>query len=111
MGKRVELVGHLESEEIRRRYRGCESPGEKIHWLLIMQLSEGTARSVREGARQSGLDYSWACRLVKRYNQMGPDNRFFKTITALKKKLHRALSLPLRPPGRSQGPLQLALDR
>jgi len=39
-----------------------------------MQLSEGTAESIYEGARQSGLDYSWACRLVKRYNQLGAES-------------------------------------
>jgi transposase len=46
---------------------------EKIHWLLIMQLSQGQAETIAQAAGRCGLDHSWACRVVKRYNELGPE--------------------------------------
>jgi len=73
MAQGKKLESGIGSEEIAKRYRECADAVEKIHWLLIMQLSQGRAQTIAEAAQRCGLEHSWACRIVKRYNELGAE--------------------------------------
>jgi transposase len=67
----LEVVGHLGTEELGRRYRAARDRVERGHLQVVRRRAQG--RSGREVARIMGLSGPWVAEIVRRYNEAGPD--------------------------------------
>ena len=72
MAARLEVAPKLSVEELFERYRRCEDAVEKSHWQIIWLRAQRTAPS--EVARVTGYNTDWIRRVVRRYNQQGPNS-------------------------------------
>ena len=70
MRRRLQLVGHLSTEELEKRYKASKEVIERGHYQLIWLLSRG--KSVKEAAEVTGYSMAWAYELVRSYNAQGP---------------------------------------
>jgi transposase len=68
----LEVVGHLNAEELGRRYRTARNRVERGHLHVVWLLVQG--RSGREVARIMGLSGHWVLEIVRRYNEGGPES-------------------------------------
>jgi transposase len=65
---------HLSRAQIKERWKKCKDPVEKGHWQVIWLASEEKRRpNASQLGRQLGIHHSWVGRLVKRYNEHGPE--------------------------------------
>lgn len=71
-GRRLEVAGHLTVTELFGRYRGAEDPAVKAHLQVIWLKAQGW--QTRDVARSSGFKPDWVRRLVRRYNEHGPES-------------------------------------
>ena len=65
--RRLELKGHLSTEELGSHYRWCKGPKEARRWQALWLLSQ--SYSSDEVASIVGLGASWICKVIHRYNQ------------------------------------------
>lgn len=71
---RFQVVEHLTTDEVERRYKSCPNPREKTHWQIVWLLHQpGGPRSAAQVARVVGYSPTWVRALVSRWNQHGPD--------------------------------------
>lgn len=68
----AKVEAHLTVRELRARFRRCKDANEKIHWQAILLRFQG--RSTGEVAEICGYKPDWVRRLVRRYNERGPDS-------------------------------------
>ncbi len=68
---RIMLADHLAREAILQRYRQTTRATERTHWHIIYLKSQG--RVVQEIADIMGYSAAWVRRLIRRYNEVGPD--------------------------------------
>jgi transposase len=68
--RKLELVNHLSTEELKTRYRSCKDPKEARRWQALWLLSQGY--SSEQAANIVGLQASWVRKIINRYNQDGP---------------------------------------
>jgi transposase len=68
---RICIAPHLDTEELRRRYRDCRDGTLKVRYQLVWLLAEG--RPAKEVAETVGFSAEWVRDLARRYNQLGPD--------------------------------------
>jgi len=68
----VQLKPHLNSEELKRRYRQCRAAKEARRWHALWLISEGA--SAEQAAKTVGLAPSWVRTVAARYNRQGPDS-------------------------------------
>lgn len=66
-----EMAGHLNAEDLGRRYRAARDRVERGHLQVVWLLRQG--RSPAEVARIMGLSRPWVAEIVRRYNEGGPD--------------------------------------
>lgn len=71
MAKPIELKPHLSSEELRKRYHGCQKAQEKVRWHALYLISTGMIAA--EAARKVGRASSWMTNLARRYNEQGAE--------------------------------------
>jgi winged helix-turn helix protein len=71
-GRRLEVAGHLTVRERFERYRGAEDAAVKAHLQVIWLKAQGW--QTREVARSTGFKTDWVRRLVRRYNEHGPES-------------------------------------
>ena len=71
-GRRLEVAGHLTVMELFERYRGAEDAAAKAHLQVIWLKAQGW--QTREVARSTGFKPDWVRRLVRRYNEHGPES-------------------------------------
>ena len=71
MQRRIELKGHLRTEELKRRYLACQKAQEKTRWRALYLISKGVIAA--QAARRVGRTSGWVTQLVSRYNRQGPD--------------------------------------
>lgn len=77
---RIQLAGHLSTDELARRYRQAKEPTERSWWQIVWLLSCGqTARAV---AASTGYSAYWIGRVAHRYNAEGPDGMRNRRHTA-----------------------------
>jgi transposase len=69
MPKTLELVPHLPSEILQDRYRKAKDPVEVRRWHLLWKVSQGW--SAKDSALAVGLNYDYARRFIRKYNEMG----------------------------------------
>ncbi len=61
----------LSVDELRERFRTCEDPRLKVQWQVLWLRAQG--RRTKEVATVTGFRPDWVRRLVRRYNEGGPD--------------------------------------
>lgn len=72
MPKKVELEPHLSHSDLKARYRASCDPIEARRWYLLWKVASGW--TVKAAAAVVGLNYDYARRVVKKYNEMGIDS-------------------------------------
>ena len=70
--RKLTLVTHLSSLELKKRYRSCRNAKEARRWHVLWLISQGAL--IKEAAETVGLGYSWVREVVKRYNDRGPQS-------------------------------------
>lgn len=70
MPKYVQVVAHLNPDELEQQYRQAVDPVERSHFQIIWLLACG--KRVREVAEVTGYSANWIRILVRRYNKEGP---------------------------------------
>src|SRR5260221_1413076 len=71
MARRISLEPHLTIDELEGGYRSTMDPVERSRWHFLWLLARGlTAKLV---ASITGYCAYWIGRIVRRYNQQGPD--------------------------------------
>ncbi len=71
MPKKLELIPHLSSEELQDRYRKAKDPVEVRRWHLLWKVSQGW--SCKDSAWAVGLNYDYARRFIRKYNEIGEE--------------------------------------
>jgi len=71
MRQHAAVKQHLTLRAIQKRFRQCRDALEKIHWQAILLRMQG--RSTKEVAEICGYNPDWVRRMVRRYNEKGPD--------------------------------------
>lgn len=69
MPRKLELVPHLGEAELKERYRKAKDPVEARRWHLLWKVALGW--TIKQSALAVGLDYDYARRIIKNYNEMG----------------------------------------
>jgi len=72
MPKRITVSPHLSLSELEQRYRKATDPVERSHFQILWQLCQG--KMTQEVAQTTGYTPYWIRRLVRRYNQDGPQS-------------------------------------
>lgn len=71
MARHISLEPHLTIEELEGRYRSTKDPVERSRWHFLWLLARGLTAKVI--ASITGYSAYWIGRIVRRYNQQGPD--------------------------------------
>lgn len=72
MAARLKVASHLPVDEVFERYRRCDDGMEKAHWHIVWLKARGS--STGEVARVTGYKTDWIRRVVRRYNEYGPES-------------------------------------
>ena len=90
MPKKAYLAEHLNSEELKDRYRSSQDSVETRRWHLLWKISLGW--TIKNAAIAVGLDYQYSFIILKRYNELGEEG-----VKNLKKNIaeHRRGKEPL----------------
>jgi transposase len=68
----LEVARHLTVGELFKRYRGAEDSAVRAHLQVIWLKAQGWRTG--EVARSTGFNPDWVRRLLRRYNEHGPDS-------------------------------------
>src|SRR5262245_976808 len=71
--RHLPFIRHRAEAEIRRAYRACRHPVEKVRWHAVWLLSQAGGRSPAEVARLVGLSDVAVRAVLRRWNRHGPD--------------------------------------
>lgn len=71
MPKRVTIQPLLNATELETRYRQAKDPVERSHYQIVWLLASG--KTTQEVAQVTGYSLDWIRKIVRRYNQLGPD--------------------------------------
>lgn len=71
MPKKAEIVEHHSVSELAERYRKSEDPVESRRWHLLWRIASGV--TVQGSALIVGLNYQYAKRILKKYNELGEE--------------------------------------
>jgi hypothetical protein len=69
MPKKVKLVNHLNSEELKEKYILSLDPIESRRWHLLWKISQSW--SIKDSAIAVGISYEYAREIVRKYNLQG----------------------------------------
>jgi transposase len=72
MRQHAAIKQHLMFRAVQKRFRECRDVMEKSHWQAILLRMQG--RSTTEVAEICGYNPDWVRRMVRRYNEKGPDS-------------------------------------
>lgn len=68
------LKEHLSRHQIKERWQRCKHPVEKGHWQIIWLAADPSRKlNASELGRRVGIHHSWVGRLIRRYNELGPE--------------------------------------
>jgi transposase len=91
MPRKLELVPHLSATELKNRSRKAKDPVEARRWHLLWKVALGW--TAKESALAVGLDYNYARRIIRKYNEIGVDS--VQNYRNKNTKNHRGGSQPL----------------
>lgn len=69
MPKKAYLANHYSSNELKQKYLKSQDPVEIRRWHLLWKLSLGW--TVKNAAIAIGLNYDYARKIIKKYNELG----------------------------------------
>ncbi len=87
MPKKAYLASHFSSDELKKNYRTCQEPVEARRWHLLWKIAAGW--TIKNSALAVGLDYQYAKKVVKRYNEEGASGVKNKRFEAKKHRRGR----------------------
>jgi transposase len=87
MTRVAHLHPHLTPEELTQRARQAPDTTEARRWQLVRLIADG--KTIQDAAQLVGLGYSYARRIVRRYNEQGP--------TAMRNRWREQQPPPPRP--------------
>lgn len=67
--RKIHLTSHLSEAELKQCYRSNKDPIESRRFHLLWLVSQGN--TLTQAATVVGLNYDYASRVVKRYNEQG----------------------------------------
>jgi len=68
----LKIKNWLSVDELANRFRQCANAVEKTHWQMIWLKASG--RSTKDVSAVCGCNKDWVRRIVRRYNQDGPES-------------------------------------
>lgn len=71
MPKQAYLASHFSADELKQKYRTCQEQVEARRWHLLWKIAVGW--TIKNSALAVGLDYQYAKKIVKRYNEQGAE--------------------------------------
>lgn len=71
MPRRLELIPHLATDDLERRYRQSRHAVERTHWHMLWLVAQG--HQCPAVAALVGYSEDWVRTMVHRYNAEGPD--------------------------------------
>ena len=78
MSRTAKLANHFNTNELYQKYRKSSNSVEAKRWHLLWKISLGW--NIKQSAMMVGIHYQYALKIVKKYNQFGPE-------TVLKKRV------------------------
>ncbi|NES73692.1 MAG: helix-turn-helix domain-containing protein [Okeania sp. SIO2D1] len=67
----MNLVPHFSSAQLKEKYRKSKDPVEARRWHLLWKISLGW--QIKDSAVAVGMNYDYARKIVKRYNELGEE--------------------------------------
>ncbi|WP_026097581.1 helix-turn-helix domain-containing protein [Baaleninema simplex] len=90
MPRKVSLAPHFSAEELREKYKKSRDNVEARRWHLLWKVARGW--TLKNSAIAVGLNYEYAQKVVKKYNQEGDKGiKNQRNQNHPKTKKHRAL--------------------
>lgn len=90
MTRKIQLQPHLSEKELKNRYwRACNLV-EARRWQLLWLISQ--KKTLKEASIVIGINYDYARKIVKSYNQQGEEAIIKKQPTARKRPNHALLN-------------------
>jgi transposase len=71
MPKQAYLAQHFSTDELKKRYKTCQDLVEARRWHLLWKISLGW--TITNSALAVGLDYQYAKKVLRRYNEQGAE--------------------------------------
>jgi len=71
MPKAAYLANHFNSDELKQKYLKSQDPVESRRWGLLWKISLGW--TIKNSALALGIDYQYAKKILKRYNEIGEE--------------------------------------
>ena len=71
MPRKINLANHYESQELKEKYRKSKDLVEAKRWHLLWKISLGW--TIKKSAMFVGISYSYARKIVKKYNEKGQE--------------------------------------
>jgi molybdenum-dependent DNA-binding transcriptional regulator ModE len=69
MPKKAKLENHLNVEELKQKYKISQDTVEARRWNLLWKIALGW--TIKNSALAVGIDYEYAKKIVKKYNESG----------------------------------------
>jgi transposase len=92
--KKMTRIAHLEpylsAAELKHRYRSATNPSEARRWHLLWLIAH--SKTIKEAAAVLGINYDYARRIVKSYNQQGEIAIHLKKQPPKKRPSHALLN-------------------
>lgn len=71
MPRKAHLANHLKEDELKQKYITSQDPVEARRWHVIWLVAIGW--TIKNSALAVGLDYQYAKKMIKRYNELGAE--------------------------------------
>lgn len=90
MTRNTHLIPYLSAQELKHRYRQATDAVEARRWQLLWLISR--QNTIKEAAEVMGINYDYARKIVKSYNQGGEAAIIKKKPPGKKRPLHALLN-------------------
>ena len=78
MPRTAKLAHYFSTNELYQKYRKSSNNVEAKRWHLLWKISLGW--NIKQSAMMVGIHYQYALKIVKKYNQFGPQTVLKKTV-------------------------------
>jgi transposase len=92
MTRTAKLANYFDSEQLYQKYRKSQNCVESKRWQLLWKISLGW--NIKQSAMIVGIHYQYALKIVKQYNQLGPETVLKKRVKP-EREQHKGGKKPL----------------
>jgi hypothetical protein len=92
MPRSAKLADYFNSQQLYQKYRKSPNRVESKRWHLLWKISLGW--NIKQSAIMVGINYQYAVKIVKQYNQFGPEIVLKKKVQ-LQPREHKGGKKPL----------------